>query len=153
MVAMPSHKRPHEESSEQATKLEDDGVHTEKHDFTKVLNEDQAHGKEPMYVVYTSNPEEADEIIKKMMMKIGGMIDKIIDVDVDYTREDEPNQRVAVLQLCLEEMVLVFHITATTKMPDWLDGFLKEKLYTFVGFDIARDKYNDEELRLEINPK
>ncbi|KAE8775982.1 hypothetical protein D1007_51454 [Hordeum vulgare] len=117
---MPSQKRLREVSSEQAAELEDDVVHAEKHDYTKVLNEVEAHGKEPLYVVCTSNPEVADEMIKKMRMKLGGMFDRIIGVDVEYTREDEPNQRAAVLQLCLEEMVLVFHITATTKITqDW----------------------------------
>ncbi|KAI5018309.1 hypothetical protein ZWY2020_043197 [Hordeum vulgare] len=50
-------------------------------------------------------------------------------------------------------MVLVFHITAATKMPDWLDGFLKEKMYTFVGFDITRDKLMLKNSGLEINPE
>ncbi|KAI5021752.1 hypothetical protein ZWY2020_058482 [Hordeum vulgare] len=92
-------------------------------------------------------------MIKKMRVKLGGMFDRIIGVDVEYTREDEPNQRATVLQLCVEEMVLVFHITAATKMPDWLDGFLKENMYTFVGFDITKDKLMLKNSGLEINPE
>ncbi|KAI5016188.1 hypothetical protein ZWY2020_006039 [Hordeum vulgare] len=136
MAAMPSQKRLREVSSEQAAELEDDVVHAEKHDYTKVLNEVEAHGKEPLYVVCTSNPEVADEMIKKMRMKLGGMFDRIIGVDVEYTREDEPNQRAAVLQLCLEEMVLVFHITATTKIgsiPLYPDSFFVDLMDTY-GF-------------------
>ncbi|KAI5005346.1 hypothetical protein ZWY2020_032589 [Hordeum vulgare] len=153
MAVVPSQKCLHEVLSEQAAELEDDVVHAEKHDYTKVLNEVEAHGKEPLNVVCTSNPEVADEMIKKMRMKLGGMFDRIIGVDVEYTREDKPNRRAAVLQICVEEMVLVFHITAATKMPDWLDGFLKENMYTFVGFDITRDKLKLKNSGLEINPE
>ncbi|KAE8788774.1 hypothetical protein D1007_37137 [Hordeum vulgare] len=115
MEAVASQKRLREMSSEQATQLEDDVAHAKKNDYTKVLKEVEAHSKEPLCVVCTSNPEEADEMIKKMRLKLAGMIDGIIGVDVEYTREDEPNQRATVLQLCLEEMVLIFHITAATK--------------------------------------
>ncbi|KAI4975960.1 hypothetical protein ZWY2020_049567 [Hordeum vulgare] len=152
MEAVASQKRLREMSSEQAVQLEDDVVHAKKHDYTKVPKEVEAHGKDPLCVVCSSNPEEADEMIKKMRLKLVGTIDRIIGVDVEYTREDEPNQRAAVLQLCLEEMVLVFHITAATKMPDWLDGFLKEKMYTFVGFHITRDQEMLKKSGLEINP-
>ncbi|KAI5004131.1 hypothetical protein ZWY2020_031374 [Hordeum vulgare] len=136
----------------------EDGLHFKTRDdafffFCTFARKVEAHGKEPLCVVCTSNPEEADEMIKKMRLKLGGMIDRIIRVDVEYTREDEPNQRAAVLQLCLEEMVLVFHITAATKMPDWFDGFLKEKMYTFVGFDITRDQEMLKKSGLEINPE
>ncbi|KAI4971110.1 hypothetical protein ZWY2020_002024 [Hordeum vulgare] len=153
MAAMPSQKCLREVSSQQAAQLEDDVVHAKKHDYTKVLNAVEAHGKEPLYVDCTSNPEEADEMIKKMRTKLGDMFDMIISVDVEHTREDEPNQRAAVLQLCLEEMVLVFHITAATKMPDWVDRFLKERMYTFVDFDITRDKLMLKNSGLEINPE
>ncbi|KAE8794403.1 hypothetical protein D1007_30847 [Hordeum vulgare] len=49
-------------------------------------------------------------------------------------------------------MVLVFHITTSTKMPNWLERFLKEKMYTFVGFDIAMEKQMLKKSGLEINP-
>ncbi|KAI4997421.1 hypothetical protein ZWY2020_052763 [Hordeum vulgare] len=125
MAGMPSHKRPREESSEQAAKLEDNVIRAEKHDYTKVLNEVEACGKEPLYGVYTCNHEEADEMIKNMRVKIGGMVNRIIGVDVQYIREDEPKQRASVLPFCLEEMVLMFHITAATKRQKC------EKSYTF----------------------
>ncbi|KAI4975745.1 hypothetical protein ZWY2020_049352 [Hordeum vulgare] len=162
MEAVASQKRLREMSSEQATQLEDDVAHAKKHDYTKVLKEVEAHGKEPMCVVCTSNPEEADEMIKKMRLKLAGMIDGIIGVDVEYTREDEPNQRAAVLQLCLEEMKFKYFYTRSSAIPtvdmlekrepDWLDGFLKEKMYTFVGFDITRDQEMLKKSGLEINP-
>ncbi|KAI5022056.1 hypothetical protein ZWY2020_058786 [Hordeum vulgare] len=90
MAVVPSHKRPREESWEEAAKLED-VVRAEKHDYTKVLKEVEAHGKEPLYVLYTSNLEEAGEMIKKMRMSIDGNIDKIIGIYVEYTGEDHPN--------------------------------------------------------------
>ncbi|KAI5001131.1 hypothetical protein ZWY2020_011090 [Hordeum vulgare] len=120
MAVVPSQKCLREESSEHAAMLEDDVVHDEKHEYTKVLKEVEAHNKDPLYVVCTRNPKKADEMIQKMRMKIGGMVDKIIGIDVD---------------------------------PDWLDGFLKDKMYTFVGFDIARDKVMLSNSGLEINPE
>ncbi|XBH87171.1 hypothetical protein VPH35_074685 [Triticum aestivum] len=48
----------------------------------------------------------------------------------------------AVLQLCVEELCLVYHIAAATKWPKRLKDFLQEeKLYTFVGFSIGGDKW------------
>ncbi|KAE8788025.1 hypothetical protein D1007_37968 [Hordeum vulgare] len=85
MAVMPSQKCLREESSEHAAMLEDDVVHDEKHEYTKVLKEVEAHNKDPL--------------------------------------------------------------------PDWLDGFLKDKMYTFVGFDIARDKVMLSNSGLEINPE
>ncbi|KAI5013375.1 hypothetical protein ZWY2020_034487 [Hordeum vulgare] len=115
MADVQSHKHPHRESSEHAGKLEHDVDHTAKLDYTKEPKDVRAHCKEPLYVLRTSNIDESDKMIKKMRLSIGGKIDKIIGVDVEYTREDESNLRATVLQLCLEEQVLVFHITATTK--------------------------------------
>ncbi|KAI4991353.1 hypothetical protein ZWY2020_039724 [Hordeum vulgare] len=148
-----SHKRPRGESSEHADKLEHDVDHAAQLDNTKERNDVQAHCKEPLYVLCTTNPEEAGKMIKKKRLSICGKIDKIIDVDVEYTREDEPTQRAAVVQLCLDEQVLVYHITAVTKMPKWLDAFLKEKMFTFVGFDSVREKRMLKNSGLEINPE
>ncbi|KAE8771165.1 hypothetical protein D1007_56992 [Hordeum vulgare] len=85
MAAVPSQKCLREVSSEQAAQLEDDVVHAEKHDYTKVLNAVEAHGKEPL--------------------------------------------------------------------PDWVDRFLKERMYTFVDFYITRDKLMLKNSGLEINPE
>ena len=39
----------------------------------------------------------------------------IIGVDVEFTKEDEPPQMAAVLQLSVEGLCLVYHIAAATK--------------------------------------
>ncbi|KAE8790905.1 hypothetical protein D1007_34719 [Hordeum vulgare] len=36
--------------------------------------------------------------------------------------------------------------------PVWLDAYLKDNLYTFVGYDIARDKWILKKSGLEIDP-
>ena len=71
--------------------------------------------KELLDVVCTSNPDEADKMIRKMRRRLGSMLPRNIDVDVEYTREDKPPQIAAVLQLCVGDLVLVYHITAATK--------------------------------------
>ncbi|KAI4989211.1 hypothetical protein ZWY2020_036528 [Hordeum vulgare] len=116
MRDMQSHKCPRRESLEHANKLEHDVDQAAKLDYTKELKDILAHCKEPLYVLCTSNPEEVDEMIKKMRLSISGKIDKIIGVDVEYTRENEPNQGASVLHLCLDEQVLVLHITTAKKM-------------------------------------
>ena len=73
------------------------------------------HLKEPLDVVRTSNPDKADKRIREIRRRLGGMLSRSIGVDVEYTREDEPPQMAAVLQLCVEDLVLVYHIIAATK--------------------------------------
>ena len=75
------------------------------------LKEVDIHGKEKLDVVCTSNPEEADKMISRILKRVCGLYPQYIGVDVEYTREDQPPQRAAVLQLCVEELCLVYHIT------------------------------------------
>ncbi|KAI5015514.1 hypothetical protein ZWY2020_056904 [Hordeum vulgare] len=92
-------------------------------------------------------------MINMIRMRVVGLYPQYIDVDVEYTREDEPPQRAAVLQLCMEELCEVYHMTTTTKWPNDLHPLLKEeKLYTFVSFSIGSDKEILKESGLEINP-
>ena len=86
----------------------------QKHDYTVPLKVD-IHLKEPLDVVCTSNPDEADKRMREMRRRLGGMLSWLIGLDVEYTREDEPPQMAAVLQLCVEDLVLVYHIIAATK--------------------------------------
>ncbi|VAH71424.1 unnamed protein product [Triticum turgidum subsp. durum] len=92
-------------------------------------------------------------MIRKMRRRLGGMLSRNISVHVKYTREDKPPQIAAILQLCVEDLVLVYHITAATKWPKELRPLLQEKkLYTFVGFCIGGDKEKLKLSGLEINP-
>ncbi|XBH91577.1 hypothetical protein VPH35_082927 [Triticum aestivum] len=92
-------------------------------------------------IVCTSEPDKADEVMSRLRMKGDGLYPSFIRVDVEFTKDDEPPQMAAVLQLCVEELCLVYHIAAATKWPKRLKQFLEEeKLYTFVGFCIGGDK-------------
>ena len=82
-------------------------VPEQKQDYTVPLMVDIHLTKEKLDVVCTSNPDEADKMIRKMRRRLGGMLSRNIGVDVEYTREDKPPQIAAVLQLCMEDLVLV----------------------------------------------
>ncbi|XP_020153330.1 uncharacterized protein [Aegilops tauschii subsp. strangulata] len=86
-------------------------------------------------------------------MKAGGKLCKIVGIGVNYTSEDEPPQMAAVLQLCVDELCLVYHIAAATKWPKRLNEILQhERLFTFAGFSIESDKEKLKMSGLEINP-
>ena len=104
-----------EASGKEPLVVDDDvPVPRQKQDYTVPLKVD-IHLKEKLDVVCTSNPDEADKRISEIRRRLGGMLSRSIAVDVEYTREDEPPQKAAVLQLCVEDLVLVYHITAATK--------------------------------------
>ncbi|KAE8773438.1 hypothetical protein D1007_54326 [Hordeum vulgare] len=115
MMEEPSAKCERGETSNQNTKVDDVQVPGQKLYYTKRLIEVDIHVKEKLDVVCTSNPDATDEIINRMRMKVGVLIPWFIGIDVEYTREDEPPQRAAVMHLCVEELSLAYHITAATK--------------------------------------
>ncbi|XBI38109.1 hypothetical protein VPH35_123246 [Triticum aestivum] len=92
-------------------------------------------------------------MISSLWRKAGGKLCKIIGVGVHYTSKDEPPQMAAVLQLCVDELCLVYHIAAATKWPKRLNEMLQhERLFTFAGFSIESDKEKLKMSGLEINP-
>ncbi|XP_073363417.1 uncharacterized protein [Aegilops tauschii subsp. strangulata] len=94
-------------------------------------------------VICTSEPDKADEMIFRIRRSACGSYPHIIGVDVEFTKDDEPLQMAAVLQLSTEGLCHVYHITAATKWPKRLKELLQEeKLFTFAGFSIknAKDK-------------
>ncbi|XBH85065.1 hypothetical protein VPH35_073077 [Triticum aestivum] len=141
MADEPSAKRHHGETSDKSCNLDDVHVPGEKRVYTKTLTRVELHGNETMEIVCTSKPDKADEMISKLWRKVGISHRKIVGLGVHYTREDERPQMAAVLQLYVEELCLVYHITAATKWPKRLNEMLKhEKLFTFAGFSIEGDK-------------
>ncbi|XBI15710.1 hypothetical protein VPH35_058080 [Triticum aestivum] len=153
MAEEPSAKRPRGEVADQSTEVDDIQVPCQKHDYKVHLKEVGIHGKEKLDVICTSNPDEADKMISRILKRVCSLYPQYIGVDVEYTREDEPPQRAAVLQLCVEELCLVYHITAAIKWPKRLRLFLKEnRFYTFAGFSIEGDKEMLRSSSLEINP-
>jgi hypothetical protein len=89
MAEEPSAKRRRGETSDQTNEVDDVQVPGQKHDYTTPLMVD-IHGKEPLDVVCTSNPDVADERIRTIRKRLGGLYPRWIGVDVEYTREDEP---------------------------------------------------------------
>nr|XP_040256319.1 uncharacterized protein LOC120974032 [Aegilops tauschii subsp. strangulata] len=92
-------------------------------------------------------------MISRLWKKACGQRRRIVGVHVHYTSEDEPPQMAAVLQLCVDELCLVYHIAASTKWPKHLNDMLQhERLFTFAGFSIESDKEKLKLSGLEINP-
>ncbi|XP_073362249.1 uncharacterized protein [Aegilops tauschii subsp. strangulata] len=153
MAEEPSTKRHQDEPSDKSSNLIDVHVPGEKREYTKTLRGVELHGKETLEIVCTSEPDKADEVISRLWRKLGGMLRRIVGVGVHYTNEDEPPQMAADLQLCIDDLCLVYHIASATKWPKRLKDFLQEeKLYTFVGFSIGGDKRMLNKSGLEINP-
>ncbi|VAH45712.1 hypothetical protein VPH35_028632 [Triticum aestivum] len=153
MVEEPSAKRHHAETSDKRSNLVDINVPSEKRNYTRTLEGVELHGKETLEIVCTSVLDKADEMMSRLRTKGGGLYSSFIGVDVEYTDEEKPPHMATVLQLCVEELCLVYHIAAATQWPKSLKDFLQEeKLYTFVGFSIGGDKRKLEKSCLEINP-
>ncbi|XP_020159965.1 uncharacterized protein [Aegilops tauschii subsp. strangulata] len=154
MAEEPSAKHHHGKTSDQSSNLDDVHVPGEKHEYTRTLTGVELHGKEMLEIVYTSKPDKVDKMINRLWKKAGRLYPRSVGVDVECTREDKPPQRAAVLQLCVEELCLVYHIAAATKWPKRLNDMVKhEKLFTFAGFSIEGDKEKLKMSGLEINPK
>ncbi|XBJ24044.1 hypothetical protein VPH35_002011 [Triticum aestivum] len=153
MAEEPSTKHHQDEPSDKSSNLIDVHVPGEKREYTKTLREVELHGKETLEIVCTSEPDKADEVISRLWRKAGGMIHRIVGVGVHYTNGDEPPQMAAVLQLCVDDLCLVYHIAAATKWPKRLNELLQhKKLFTFAGFSIESDKDKLKLSGLEINP-
>ena len=84
MAEEPSAKRPRGETSDQSTEVDDVQVPGQKHDYKVHLKEVDIHGKEKLDVVCTSNPEEADKMISRILKRVCGLYPQYIGVDVEY---------------------------------------------------------------------
>ncbi|XBI52137.1 hypothetical protein VPH35_034552 [Triticum aestivum] len=73
MAEEPSAKRPRGETSDQSTEVDDVQVPGQKHDYKVHLKKVDIHGKEKLDVVCTSNPEEADKMISKILNRVCGL--------------------------------------------------------------------------------
>ena len=115
MAEEPPAKHHHAETSDKRSILVDINVPGEKRNYTRTLEGVELHGKETPEIVCTSEPDRADEVISRLRRKLGGMLRRIVGVGVHYTNADEPPQKAAVLQLCVDELCLVYHIATATK--------------------------------------
>ncbi|VAI57751.1 unnamed protein product [Triticum turgidum subsp. durum] len=115
MAEEPSAKCHHAETSDKRSNLVDINVPGEKREYTTTLKGVELHGNETLEIVCTSVPEKADEAISRLWMKLGGRVRRIVGIGVHYTNEDEPPHKAAALQLCVDELCLVYHIATATK--------------------------------------
>ena len=75
----------------------------------------------------------------------------VIGLDAEYTeRATGKIQRAAVLQLCLEDDVLVYHIIHAPSIPGELHDFLSREDIYFCGAAIAGDKQKLEPYNLDL---
>ncbi|XP_073353797.1 uncharacterized protein [Aegilops tauschii subsp. strangulata] len=153
MAEEPSAKHHCGETSDQSGNLDDVQVPGQKREYTQTLKGVELHGKETLEVVCTSEPDKADEMTFRIRRSACSSYLRIIGVDVEFTKEDEPPRMVAILQLSVEDLCLVYHIAAATKWPKRLKELLQgKKLFTFAGFSIQGDKDKLKMSGLEINP-
>ena len=76
---------------------------------------------------------------------------KVISLDAEYTeRATGKIQCAAVLQLCLEDDVLVYHIIHAPYIPSELHNFLSREDTYFCGAAIAGDKQKLEPYNLDL---
>ncbi|XP_073360614.1 uncharacterized protein [Aegilops tauschii subsp. strangulata] len=142
-----------EEASHQSGNLDVVQVPGQKREYIVTLTGVELHGKETLEVICTSEPDKADEMISWIRRSACGSYPHIMGVDVEFTKNDEPPQMAAVLQISVEGLCLVYHIAAATKWPKRLKELLQEeKLFTFAGFSIKNDRDKLKLSGLEINP-
>ncbi|XBJ25232.1 hypothetical protein VPH35_002936 [Triticum aestivum] len=138
MAEEPSTKHHQDEPSNKSSNLIDVHVPGKKREYTKTLRDVELHGKETLEIVCSSEPDKADEVISRLWRKAGGMLRRIIGFGVHYTNGDELPQMAAVLQLCVDDLCLVYHIAAATKCIE----SDKEKM-KLSGLEINLDKFID----------
>ncbi|CDJ26447.1 unnamed protein product [Triticum aestivum] len=97
MAEEASAKRHCGEASYQSDNLDVVHVPDQKREYTVTLKGVDLHGKEMLKVVCTSIPDKADQMIGRIRRSAHSSYPHIIDVDVEFTKEDEPPQRAAVL--------------------------------------------------------
>lgn len=94
-------------------------------------------------------------VVQKWINNVSNSLQKVemnvISLDTEYTeRATGKIQRAAVLQLCLEDDVLVYHIIHAPSIPGDLHDFLSREDIYFCGPAIARDKQKLEPYNLDL---
>ena len=84
-------------------------------------------------------------VVRQWINNVSNSLEKVetrvIGVDAEYMeRATRKIQRVSVLQLCLEDDVLVYHITQSPSIPGELHDFLSREDVYFCGEAIEGDK-------------
>ncbi|XBH94350.1 hypothetical protein VPH35_085143 [Triticum aestivum] len=153
MAEEASSKRHCGETSDQSGNLDVIHVPSKKHEYTVTLKGVELHGKETLEVVCTSEPDKPDEMISRIRRSACGSYPHIMGVDVECTKDDEPPQMAAVLQISMEGLCLVLHNTAAqmqAKAPQRAPT--GGQLFNLAGFSIKNDRDKLKLSGLEINP-
>ncbi|XP_073367710.1 uncharacterized protein [Aegilops tauschii subsp. strangulata] len=95
------------QTSHQSGNLDVVHVPGQKREYTVTLTGVELHGKETLEVVFTSEPDKADKMISRIRRSACGSYPHIMGIDVEFTKDDEPPQMAAVLQISMEGLCLV----------------------------------------------
>ena len=109
-----------------------------------MLNEEswiEVHCKKYMHVKYTNMADQVEATITELEELLCHKTDKIVGLDVEYTSpKDGLEQKAAVIQLCVDYRVLVYHIRHADRHCQVLTDFLANPAFTFAGVGIYNDK-------------
>ena len=118
------------------------------------LNEDvlvEVHGKKYLSVKYTNMADQVEATIAELEELLDDKHDKIVGLDLEYTSpNDGPEQKAAIIQLCVDYRVLVYHIRHADRHCQVLTDFLANPAYTFAGVGIYNDKKKLEKVYLKV---
>ncbi|XBI19057.1 hypothetical protein VPH35_060680 [Triticum aestivum] len=99
----------------------------------------------------TDHPRVVRKWINNVSNSLQNVEMKVIGLDAEYMeRATGKIQRAAVLQLCLEDDVLVYHIIHAPSIPGELHNFLSREDIYFCGAAIAGDKQKLEPHNLDL---
>ena len=99
----------------------------------------------------TVHPRVVRKWINNVSNSLAKVETRVIGLDAEYTeRAPGKIQRAAVLQLCLEDDLLVYHIIHSPSIPGELHDFWSREDIYFCGAAIAGDKQKLEPYNLDL---
>ncbi|XP_020176005.1 uncharacterized protein [Aegilops tauschii subsp. strangulata] len=130
--------------------MADAPLYKQRRRYLRELHNVDLHDNHKLNVVCTRKGIDVHKMLSMLRRNLGGIPVKLVGDDVEYTHYVKP-QRAVVLQLCVEQECLVYHISAAKDMPMELDKFHMNDEFTFAGFAIEGDKDKLQLSCLEIN--
>ena len=110
-----------------------------------------AEGSMRIVATVTINPRVVRQWINNVSNSLEKVETRVIGLDAEYTEHATGKiQRTAVLQLCLEDDVLVYHIIHSPSIPGELHNFLSREDVYFCGAAITGDKQKLESYNLDL---
>ena len=97
------------------------------------------HGDVIIRAVYTNVFASADAWIDRIERTLAASKEKVVGADVEFTPRGY-RQRAAVLQLCVGQDCLVYHVVCSADgVSSKFSQFLRNRQYKFASFDISSD--------------